>query len=341
MDIVKIVEILDQKGMIRLHRIIGNYYQIYCPFHKSGQERKASFGILIQEEIRAGKVYPQGWAHCFTCSYVNTLPGMIEDILKSRSIQQSGLDWLKDNIDGVDEVSEFDYLIPPDMSEYMLHAWDQSKIAVQNIQNMNKPKYNYIGEDELASYRFTVPYMYERGLSDEIIEKYDIGYDANFKLPGRNEITPTLTFPVRDIEGRTQFIYRRGVSVKLFYMPSGLIKPLYGIFELDKNVKRLVICEAILNALKVVSFGESAIALMATGNSQQIEDVKRLGIREVILGFDVDEAGERAERKWKRALKDVAIVWSYRGYPQKGDDSGEFKDLNDLDIEEFKSLELV
>jgi len=338
MDVISIIEKLDSMGYVRAHKILNEYYQLYCPIHKGGKERRPSFGILIKEEIRNGRVYPQGWCHCFSCNYVNTLPGLIEDILKSMSINQTGLDWLKANIDGFDAVTDFDYLIPPDMSQDMMNTWDQSKIAVSNLQNMQKPKYIYVSEEELASYRFTVPYMYERGLTDAIIDKYDIGFDGQFKLPGRKEITPTLTFPVRDLLGRTQYIYRRGVESKIFFMPEGLEKPLYGIYELGKNVKRLIICEAILNALKVISFGESAVALMATGNSIQIEQVRQLGIREIILGFDADHAGSIAERKWKKALSDVAIVWSYRNFPQNED--GTFKDLNDLTIEEFHALTL-
>jgi hypothetical protein len=338
MDVVEIIEKLDSIGYIRANKIMNEYYQIYCPIHKGGQERRPSFGILIREEVRNGRIYPQGWCHCFSCNYVNTLPGLIEDILKNMSISQTGLDWLRDNIDGFDVAADFEYLIPPGMTDDLMNIWDQSKIAVSNLASLQKPKYEYVSEEELASYRFTIPYMYERGLTDEIIEKYDVGFDINFRLPGRKEITPTLTFPVRDMLGRTQYIYRRGVESKIFFMPEGLDKPLYGIYELDKSTKRLIICEAILNALKVISFGESAVALMATGNSIQIEQVRQLGIREIILGFDADYAGSVAENKWKKALRDVAIVWCYRNYPQKED--GEYKDLNDLTLEEFRALTL-
>ena len=333
MDVIQVVEKLDQLGYIRANRVINSYYSIYCPFHNNGNERKASFGVLIQEEIRGGKLYPQGWCHCFTCSYVNTLPGMIEDILKDRSISQSGADWLRDNIPGFDIVSDFDYLIPPNMSDEILSAWNVSAVAVKSLQDMDKPMYPYVSEAELANYRYTVPYMYERGFTDEIIERYDIGYDGNFKLPKRKEITPTLTFPVRDAEGRTQFIYRRGVSTKLFYMPEGLVKPLYGIWELSQlkdKPRSIIICEAIINSLTCIKWGYHSVALMATGNSFQIDQLRQLGAHEFVFALDPDEAGQRAVRKLKRALSDVAITWTIT--------MPEGKDVNDCSEEEFNML---
>ena len=60
-----------------------------------------------------------------------------------------------------------------------------------------------ITEEELDKYRYIHPYMYERGLTDEIIERFDIGYDRERK---------EITFPVRDIEGRCVFIAGRSTE---------------------------------------------------------------------------------------------------------------------------------
>ena len=60
--------------------------------------------------------------------------------------------------------------------------------------------------------------MYERGLTDEIIERFDIGYDRE-----RREIT----FPIKDLSGKVRFISGRSVKGKFFKLPQGIDKPIY------------------------------------------------------------------------------------------------------------------
>ena len=108
LDVVQILEVLSQHNLIRLNKPQGKYYSIYCPFHNNGNERRPSFGVLLEEERRRGTTYPQGWCHCFTCGYVKSLPEMITDILKLKNIGKSGLDWLKENVPGFDE-SKFSF----------------------------------------------------------------------------------------------------------------------------------------------------------------------------------------------------------------------------------------
>ena len=234
-----------------------------------------------------------------------------------------------ENIPGFERIEDSDDLIPSDLMGSVL-----SKYAADYVKSLTTTKQTYVSEEELAKYRFTVPYMYERKLTDEIIVKYDIGFDANFIPPGRKKPLPCITFPVRDKQGRTLFFCRRAISTKFFSYPEGVVKPVYGLYELPKGCKSVVVCESCFNALTSVRYGRPAIALLGTGNSYQIQQLKELGVNEFILAFDPDEAGKRATAKLKKALHSVAIVWSFEGIP-------EGKDLNDLTKEEFDALELV
>lgn len=304
--------------------------QIYCPFHNDGKERKPSCGILLVDEFRGGKKYPQGFTHCFTCGYAHTIDQTITDLLKQQNIQKSGVDWLVENIPGFElEDTESDFLIPNELMGALL-----SKYAVDYISTLTSKKQEYVSEAELAKYRFTVPYMYERKLTDELIEKFDVGFDANWVPPGRKKPVPCITFPVRDINGNTLFFCRRAISTKLFNYPQGVTKPVYGLYELPNGCKSVVVCESCFNAITSTRYGRPAVALLGTGNSYQIQQLKELGVREFILAFDPDEAGQRATAKLKKALRSVAIVWSFDGIPPG-------KDINDLTQEEFDALELV
>lgn len=329
-DVERVVNKLAEYNFIRPFKIRGEYYSIYCPIHKGGQESKPSCGILMRDQYKNGQKYPAGWCHCFTCGYAKPIQDLVTDILQSRNISASGLEWLKNEIPGFDgENLEMDMLIPVDMMNSL-----NSQYAIDYILSITQPQASYVSEEELASYRFSVPYMYERGLTDELISKYDIGFDVKHVPPGKSKPIPCITFPVRDSDGRTLFFCRRSIEGKYFNYPADVMKPVYGIYELPKGCKSVVICESCFNALTSVKYGRPAVALLGTGNSYQINQLRQLGVKEFILAFDPDEAGRRATNKLKKALKDVAIVWSFEGIP-------EGKDVNDLTYQEFWNLRLV
>ena len=330
-DVITILEKLESFKFLRTHKRVGNYMQIYCPFHNDGNERKPSCGVLLYDEIRGGRKYPQGWTHCFTCSYAKTLPDMVTDLLKLHNISKSGMDWLIENIPGFDPNNngDLELLIPSDIMDTI-----NENYAVSYIQSITNSKQQYISEEELAAYRFTVPYMYERKLTDEIIEKFDIGYDANWIAPGRKKPTPCITFPVRNRNGKTLFLCRRSIQSKFFNYPTGVTKPVYGLYELPKGCKSVIICESCFNALTCWVYGKPAVALLGTGNTYQIQQLRELGVNEFILAFDPDEAGRKATEKLKRALRNNAIVWEFEGIPAG-------KDINDLNREEFDALEII
>lgn len=320
---------LEEQGWTRPGRITGDYYNLPCPIHKSGTEKRPSCGILLHDQYKNGQKYPAGFFHCFTCSFAKAMPDAITEILHSKGDTRNGEQWLAQYVDGYDaDSSDFEYLLDNNLTETI-----DEKFAVRDIVNRLYHKQEFVSEEELAKYRFTVPYMYQRGMTDELIEKFDIGFDPNFILEGRKKPTPCITMPVRDIKGRTLFFCRRSIEGKMYHYPQGVTKPVWGIGDLPSNIKSVVICESIINAITSWKYGKPAVALMGTGNTFQIEQLKKLGASEFIIGLDPDEAGRRGTEKLKKALSSVAMVWSYVGIP-------EGKDINDLTQEEYLSLEV-
>ena len=326
MDVELILSELEHMNLIRTSRKIGDYMQIYCPFHNDGNEKKPSCGVLLHDIVRGGVSYKAGWFHCFTCSYSADIVKAVNDILKVNDITQSGFDWLRDNIPGFADESEFQTLLPSDMIMTL-----ENKLALEDIKKRtSNSTHEYVTEEELAKYRYTVPYMYERKLTDDIIAKYDIGVDMNWIPPGRVKPVPAITFPVNDEQGNTLFICRRSISGKLYNYPNNITKTVFGIDKLSDNCKSVIVCESCFNALTAVSYGYDAVALLGTGNSYQINQLKRLGIRDIVLCMDGDDAGRRAAIKLKKQLVKVANVWII--------DMPEGKDLNDCTKEEFDRL---
>lgn len=328
-----VVEKLGELGLLRIDRVRNDWYTVYCPFHKDGKESKPSAGICLKDQYRNGQTYRAGGFHCFTCQESMALPQLVSKLLEKKNIKQDGLEWLKQNIPDFHEKDiDIELLVPEGLMEQVMNNHMISYIQ----QSLSKGKSNqsFISEEELASYRFTVPYMYQRKLTDEMIDRYDVGFDANFIPPGRKKPVPCITFPVRDEKGRTLFCCRRSIEGKQFYMPQGIQKPVYGLYEVPKGCQRVVICESCFNAITSTSYGIPGVALFGTGTPYQVEQLKRSGIKEFILALDPDEAGQRGRAKLKKALKQCAIVWEFEGIP-------EGKDMNDLTKEEFDSLYLV
>lgn len=326
-DPESVIQKVGEMGLIDIIRPVGDWYMCRCPIHNLGQEKKPSCGISLHEQYRNGKRYPALQLHCFSCNYTGSLADALTEVLKRKGIGKSGFDWLKENIPGFSpENVEFDYLIPQELSQSI-----QSKFAIDYINTqISKDTTSFVSEKELASYRMTVPYMYQRGLTDELIERYDIGYDANFIPPGRKKPMPCITFPVKDIKGNTLFLCRRSIEGKFFHYPQGVEKSVYGLYELPEDVKSVLVCESCFNALSATRYGYPAVALLGTGTSYEINQLKQLGVQEFVLCLDGDEAGQRGIEKLKRALKSVAIVWSIKMPVDK--------DVNDCTKEEFDAL---
>ena len=301
---------LDLRGISLLNKIVpgANNIQVTCPIHSGGQERKPSCGIstMPRSGVDAGTV------HCFTCGYRANLPEFISACFGRNDRGEFGKNWLIKKFVSIQVTQR------PDLS---LDFGRKQALVEQN---------SYVTEEELDSYRYIHPYLYQRGMTDDIIERYDLGYDANFKLPGTTNTLETVTFPVRDINGNTLFIARRAIHQKLFYYPENVDKPIYGIYELDKTAKEVIICESMFNALSCQVHGRQAVALLGLGTETQYKQLEQLSCRKLIIGLDPDNAGHKAGQKLKQRLQRKKII-SFLDIP-------EGKDLNDLTQEEFNAL---
>lgn len=284
--------------------------QFCCPVHKGGQEQKPSCGMTTNTKQKSdGTFITAGTVHCFTCGYTASLPQMISYVFGKDDGGIFGIKWLVKNFAAVEIENRRDLRLDLD-------------------RNKQKEKITYVSEDELDLYRYYHPYMYQRGLTDEIIEKYDVGYDCKFRLKEKGNTFPCITFPVRDKTGNTLFIVRRAIDFKLYHYPENAKKPLYGIYELD-DMKELIVCESVLNALTAVKYGRNAIALLGTGSKEQYEEISKLPCRKIITAFDGDDAGRAATIRFKKNVENKLIKTLV---------IPEGKDVNDLSEEEFKKL---
>lgn len=306
---------LEINGIKRFAKFIrtNNNIQTNCPFHKDGQEKKPSFGVSTID----------GMCHCFGCGWKGTLPEMISNVFGKDDFGVFGGQWLIRNFVSIEVENR------PELDL----NFSRSKTIEQQ---------EFVSEATLSKYRVYHSYMYKRKLTNPIIELFDIGY---------NEETQSITFPVRDINGNCLFVAERSVNTKFFHYPSGVEKPVYGLYEIErvkqqmlKNLlsmsgvsdlnfgEEIIVCESMIDALTCWVYGKPAVALNGLGNALQMKQLREMPTRKFILATDMDEAGLNARQFIKAALKNK-IVTEYRW------DLKIAKDINDMSKDYFDSLQ--
>lgn len=305
--------------LIAKQRDSGDHIQITCPYHSNGMERKPSAGLRKSDGI----------FHCFACGEVHSLPEVISHCFGHDEdlIGTWGWTWLLKNFAIVQVEERKDVELDFSRPEFMTKC----------LNVYVPPK--YVSEEELDKYRYIHPYMYKRGLTDEVIELFDIGYDRDMQA---------ITFPVRDIRGNCLFIARRSVKTKFFNYPEGVEKPLYGLYELHKigafekyevvkldgsakGIDELIVCESMLDALSFWTVGKCAVALNGLGNELQFKQLRQLPCREIILATDMDERGLAARERIRKNLNGTKLIAEYF-FPEGR------KDANDCTKEELQNL---
>ena len=284
---------------------VGDDFMVTCPYHGNGQERRPSAGIRKED----------GVFHCFACGETHSLQEVIsycfgnyDDILG-----KEGWKWLLKNF-AITQVEQ--------RNDIVIDC-DRKVAKIEKQKRLNA----FVSDDILDKYRYIHPYMYKRGLTDEIIELFDIGYD---------EETDCITFPIRDIYGNCLGVARRSTHGKYFNYPNGFEKPLYGLYELMKfqynrgGISEVIVCESMLDALSFWTVDKYAVALNGLGSEMQFEQLRDLPCRTIILCTDMDEAGLKAREKLKKQLHNKIVMQYFLPEGRK--------DANDCTKSELKNL---
>lgn len=264
----------------------GQYIMVQCVYHKGGQENTPS--AQFRED--------DGLYYCHACKEAKTLPKVITHVLGT-----NGINWLKSNF-GYSTVEKRDT------------KFDLTR---------EKKKATKIDPSVLTPYRVYHPYVLERGISKEVIRKFDVCYKDGYIL-----------FPSRNILGNIEYIVTRDINTKFYHFPKGIDKVVYGAYEcIRENATEVYITEGIFDALTVWTYGKYAIALNGLGSKSQLELLTKLPFKTFILALDNDKKGQEATEKILTYLKGKKVT--KRVYLPENK-----KDINDLTLDEFNNLAL-
>ena len=279
---------------------VNDNVPITCPIHKMGNEKNPSCNVFSgkdDEKVEYGK------CHCFTCGWTASLPKLVSVCFGSAD-DSIGEDWLLDRFGGS---SAAGYLNLPEI-------------------DISKPKVKAkMDESVLKDFDYYHDYMWQRNLTKEVVDKFSVGYDNDRK---------SLTFPVWDEFGNLVMITYRSVVDKRFHIEKDADKPVYLLnFLKNEGITTAYICESQINALTLWSYGYPAVALFGTGSKHQYDILNKSHIRNYVLCFDGDEAGDKGISRFKSNIRDDVLV-SVKRLPRG-------KDVNDLSKDEFDNLDTI
>ena len=188
-------------------------------------------------------------------------------------------------------------------------------------------------------------YFLKRGLTEEIIEKYNLGYD---KKTGYVVLPVSKSFyMLRDTKDLTEEERLKQKRPK-HNIVKGAVKEVFNLDLLkEADFKSVVfITESILDALsiEVVKPGTKAIALNGTAKEKLIDELENLDFKGyIVLALDNDEnlSGQRASKELKEALEKIGLrvkVLNELGRPKEDIYKG-YKDLNEFLVNDAEALE--
>ena len=311
MDELKIDQQLIEDIRAYIHRKTGKWYfkhirqrsdniQVTCPFHKNGQENKPSASIRITENDRS---YP-GLFSCFTCHETMSLGKVVEQLLG--------------NLYNEDEVE----------ANFGLKTIQARQILIDKPKKImfNLEKKSFIPKSEIATLKYYHPYLESRGINKETADKYDLGFDPYNKH---------IVFPIYDKDHNCLGLGRRSIEQKVYRYPQDMIKPLYGLYELDRFIRYLWIVEGPFNVWSLSGWKKQVVGLLGTGTEKQYKQLLEIKCKGFVLALDPDEAGRKGIYKLGNFLQEhkknninVALI-------------PEGKDVNDLSYEEFKQVQII
>jgi len=168
-----------------------------------------------------------------------------------------------------------------------------------------------------------------RGLSKETIDRFNIGYIAEWKHPNPNPDKPQPPPSPRFIipTGRHSYAardIRESVDKNFRYIKVGEAEIFNGQ-ALDNAQRPIFITEGEIDALSIIEAGGEAAGLGSTQNTHKLLDLiqDHKPIQPLIIALDNDEAGEAAAGKLIEGLKTLNIAfYKYNPY-------GDHKDANE------------
>ena len=174
-------------------------------------------------------------------------------------------------------------------------------------------------------------YFLDRGLTPEVIEKFNLGYDPYFN---------TAVIPVTSTTYKARYLTPR--DGQKYFCKNG--QGLYNIKALDQSFKPVFIVEGEIDCLSFLSYGAESLALGSTSNkrkfidliTERVSDKNRI-LPAIFLALDNDKTGEKTETELESELREIQLANPTRPFffsrlrkELKREIYGDCKDANEM-----------
>lgn len=286
-------EVLDDLGVNprKIQGRKGTNFQFLCPFHG---ERRRSAGILIDD---SGDMYGQ----CFTCGEHFSLPKLyahVHDISIMSAIDELEEKYrseIRTEIMNADKLKSYDDILGEkrsskgkrkELSKLDLAPYKSGKETHEYFFNrgfdMDDVVSNLIGWDRVRK-RITIPIFYDDGVL--------AGFSGRAVLEERKNGKVNKTYVKHYGEEPKYFLYDRLIIGDL----------LYGSHEFPEGEETVILVEGLFDRMwlkklgfkNVMSTIIAKITIRDDGYSEQVNILKRKGIKNLVLMLDNDDAGKK------------------------------------------------
>lgn len=293
---VDIVELIERH--VPLKRA-GKEFQACCPFH---DEKSPSFTVSPQKQFY----------HCFGCGAHGSVIGFM--------MNYEGLEF----VDAVEELARHAGLVVP------REAGTRPRQDESIYDILESAKRYYQGQ--LRTHTEAGTYLEARGLSDEIVQEFEIGFApagweglvghlggskeklellqrAGMLSEGKNgsydKFRHRIMFPIHDRRGRVIAFGGRALKddgPKYLNSPETPLfhkgRELYGLYHARKSqarLDRIIVVEGYMDVVALAQFGfQNSVATLGTATTGDHAELVFRAADEVVYCFDGDSAGRKA-----------------------------------------------
>jgi len=337
-----LVQVISEYN-VRLKKV-GKNYQAICPFHK---DKNPSFSVSPEKQL----------FYCFGCGAKGTVFNFL--------MKMEGITY----IEAVKKLAQRSGIkIPQYFSK------DKTSYQRQKFYEINNLFTEYCFQF-LTKNRVAKQYLFRRGLSQGVINKFKIGWcpssvepfiklanEKNFSSDlladdgiifsedegkrRRTRFAERIVFPIFDYQGRIVGFGGRVMDKRLpkyINSPDTLVyhksKNLYGIYQAIPSfhqTKQAIICEGYLDALMIHQYGmKNVVASLGTALTDEQILLLKRYVDEVILIYDADKGGEEGTLRGLEKLAGSGLRIKAATLPA-GLDPDEF--LHKFGIEQFRQV---
>lgn len=310
-----------------------------CPICGSGDGAKGT-GITTKDGVHF-----TCWAGCFTHSDIIDIIGQRDGLTEYRDKLEAACREAGIALDAPssyrrttarEDFSEVEENQKQDRTEQDKHSDIHTSTYTQQ-QEADYTAYYALCHSRIAS----TDYPAQRGLSAEVLERFNIGFDPGWKHPkvvaeGKNPpATPRLIIPTSASSYLARDTRAEIPEPQRQYSKSKVGKVhIFNLDALEDASRPCFVVEGEIDALSIIEVGGNALALGSVSNAERLLKVLegRKPKQPLIIAMDNDEAGQKAAKTLAEGLEKQGLTF-YRRNPCEG-----FKDANEALQKDRESL---